>query len=145
MGFKTLDRSPKPIENRLKPLYKRLITASFEPQKDQNLFKGHLYITGPKAVLYVNKNGFDASKMPYLIIRADDPMFEDGFDIMITHKNGENRILSVEKCEEIMIFHLWTLEPDFLKQMVALTLLSASDERRLHVRQIDCCTTLKKR
>ena len=145
MGFKTLDRSPKPIENRLKPLYKRLISASFEPQKDQNLFKGHLFINGPKTVLYVNKNGFDASKMPYLVIRGDDPMFEDGFDIMITHKNGENRILSVEKCEEIMVFHLWTLEPDFLKQMVALTLLSTSDERRLHIRQIDCCTTLKKR
>ncbi len=145
MGFKNMDRSPKLIENRLKPLFKSLISASFEPQKDHNLFKGHLYITGPKAVLYVNKSGFDASKMPYLVIRADDPMFDDGFDLMITHKNGENRILSVEKCEEIMVFHLWTIEPDFLKQMVALTLLSTSDERRLHVRQIDCCTSLKKR
>jgi len=145
MGFKTLDRQEKTIVSVLKPLYKALISTDYETLADHHLFMGHRYIEGPKAVLYLNANGFDVSKWPYLVIKADDPMFSDGFKLEISNKKGEIQVLKAERMDEMMIFHLWMLKAEFLKEMVALTLMSESSQRRIHLRQIDCVSAFKKR
>jgi beta-glucuronidase len=145
MGFKTLDRQDKSIVSVLKPLYKRLISIEKDPAEDCHLFLGHQILNGPKNEIYHNANAFDVSKWPFLVLKGDDPMFSDGFDLTITNKKGEIRTLKLEKTEETMILHLWMLEADFLKGMVALTVSFASSERRLHLRQIDCLSTFKKR
>ncbi len=145
MGFKTLDRQDKSIVSVLKPLYKRLISPEKDASSDRHLFMGHQYLNGPRNVIYHNANAFDASKWPFLVLKGDDPMVSDGFDLILTNKKGENRMLKLEKTEETMIFHLWMLEADFLKEMVALTVSFTSSERRLHLRQIDCVSTFKKR
>jgi beta-galactosidase len=145
MGFKTLDRQDKTIVSVLKPLYKALISSDYEALPDHHLFMGHRYIEGPKDLVYTNTNGFDASKWPFLIIKADDPMFTDGFELAITNKKQEIKVLKAEKTEDVMVFHLWMLKPGFLKEMVALTIMCKSSQRRIHLRQIDCVSAFKKR
>ena len=142
MGFKTLERKDKPIVLRVKPLYERLIHPRLGVNSDHNLFKGHRYITGPNAVLYLNATGFDASKWPFLVIKADDPMYNDGFELNISNRKGEIQTLKAERMDENMVFHLWMLNPDFLREMIALTISTTSSERRIHLRRIDCRTTL---
>jgi len=145
MGFKTLDRKEKPLVSAIKPLFERLIQPSFEALPERHLFVGHQYITGPKALIYHNASGFDASKWPFMVFLCDDPMFSDGFDLVITNKKGENQSLRAERMAEKLIFHLWMLKPEFLKEMIALTILTESSERRIHLRQIDCVSRFKKR
>jgi beta-galactosidase len=144
MGFKTLERKEKPIVFKLRPLYERLIHPRIGADSDHNLFKGHRYISGPNAVLYLNANGFDASKWAFLVIKADDPMYNEGFELIISDKKGEIQTLHVERMDERMVFHLWMLNPHFLKEMIALTISTTSTDRRIHLRQIDCVNSFKK-
>lgn len=145
MGFLTLDRQEKPIVSVVKPLFERLIRPTYAAQADVHLFLGHAYITGPKTVVYDNASGFDVSKWPFLAVKADDPMFTDGFDLVLTTKKGENYTLKSERMDENMIFHLWMIKPESLKSMIALTLVTESSDRRIHLRQIDCVSSFKKR
>jgi len=138
MGFKTLDRSDKSIVSAIKPHFKALISPKYSPCDPLRLWRGHQYLTSPNSLIYSNANGFDASKWAYMGIKGDDPMSDDGFSLVITNKNGEEKTLIVEKIEELMIFHLWLLDDGFLKNMVALTILVNDSGRRIHLRQIDC-------
>jgi len=145
MGFKTLDRQEKPLVSAIKPLFEKLIQPCYAGLPDRHLFMGHQYLTGPKALIYHNANGFDASKWPFLVLLSDDPMFTDGFELMITNKKGENQVLKAERMAEKQVFHLWMLKSEFLREMIALTILTQSSERRIHLRQIDCASGFKKR
>ena len=145
MGFKTLDRREKPIVSVLKPLYEALISSKYKALADHHLFQGHAYLHGPKDLVYENASGFALSKWPFLVLKADDPMFSDGFELEIRNKKGEIHTLKAERMAEMMVFHLWMLNQDFLSEMVALTISAASSERRIHLRQIDCVSTFKKR
>lgn len=143
MGFYTLDRQPKPIVNTLGPLLRDLSENAFPSRKDNTLFIGNRYVWGQGGEVLRLKKPVDMSGYPFLVLEMDDPMFNEGFTLVIESAFGVKTPVWVPKTTDPVIVHLWTLKTVDLSQMVALSIETNETERRIHVRSVRVCMRIQ--
>jgi hypothetical protein len=73
----------------------------------------------------------------------DDPMFSEGFTLVIESAFGEKTPVWVPKTTDPVIVHLWALPKVDLSQMVALSIETNENERRIHVRSVRLCMRIQ--
>ena len=143
MGFYTLDRQPKPILTTIGPLLRQLTENPYESRKDSTLWVGDRFVWGSGGELFRSKTPVNLASYPFLVIEMDDPMFTDGFTLVIESVFGEKTPLWVPKTMDPTIIHLWTLPKHHLTQMVALSIETNETERRIHVRSVRLCMRIQ--
>jgi beta-glucuronidase len=143
MGFYTLDRQPKPILNTIGPLLRQLTENAYESRKDSTLWVGDRFIWGSGGVLFRTKSPVDMTGYPFLVLEMDDPMFTDGFTLVMENTSGEKTRINVPKTMDPTIIHLWVLQKNDLSQVVALSIETNETERRIHVRSVRLCMRIQ--
>lgn len=143
MGFYTLDRQPKPILSTIGPLLRAMTQNDYEPRKEETLWIGNRYLWGSGGEVLRLKTPINLTHYPFLVIEMDDPMFTDGFTVVLESAFGEKRHIQVPKTTDPVIVHLWTLKFSGFSEMVALSIETNETERRIHVRSVRLCMRIQ--
>jgi hypothetical protein len=104
---------------------------------------GDRYVWGSGGEIIRFKTPVDFSRDPFLVIEMDDPMYTDGFTLVLESARGEKTPIWVPKTSDPVIIHLWALQTVDLSQMVALSIETNETERRIHVRSVRRCMRIQ--
>ena len=143
MGFYTLDRQPKAILGTIGPLLRQLTENAWMKRDNTTLWMGDRYVWGSGGEIMRFKTPVDLSEDPFLVIEMDDPMYTDGFTLVLESASGTKTPIWVPKTSDPAIIHLWALQSVDLSQMVALSIETNETERRIHVRSVRRCMRIQ--